>query len=104
MKVMANDGEAKTTPVYVPYATLISSFDALKLNGIPHSGILDKSIWDTQSGAIQGQLIMAYKFLGLITDQRAVVQGLNSLVHATPEDRKPILKKIIEDKYRSAVV
>jgi hypothetical protein len=102
-KVMALENSSKITPVYVPYATLLSSFDALKVNGIPASGIIDKSIWDTQSGTVQAQLILAYKFLGIINEQKVVAQGLPSIVNAEVEQRKAILKRIIEDKYQPVI-
>jgi hypothetical protein len=89
-----------TTPVYVPYPTLTSALDALRQHGIPRTGKIDKTIWDTQSGAVQGQLILGFRFLGLIDEHKAVLPALPPLVAASVEERKPILKKIIEDKYR----
>lgn len=86
-----------TTPVYVPYATLISALDTLRTYGIPGTGKIDKTLWDSQSGAIQGQLLLAFRFLGLIDEKNRVLPALPSLVDA--QDRKPILKKVIEEKY-----
>lgn len=97
---MSND-DSTTAPVYVPYATLLSALDTLKQHGIPRSAVIDKTVWDSQSGAIQGQLILGFKFLGLIDDQRRTLPPLPPLVAASAEERKPLLKKIIEDKYRS---
>jgi len=101
---MESENDAKaSTPVYVPYATLISALENLRTHGIPGTGKIDKSIWDTQSGAIQGQLLIAFRFLGLIDDQNRVLPALPLLVKATPEERKAHLKKIIEEKYKSVV-
>ena len=86
-------------PVYVPYATLISSLDSLRQHGIPRTGKIDKSIWDSQSGAVQAQLILAYRFLGLIDDKKAVLPGLPPLVAASGEERKALLKNVIAEKY-----
>jgi hypothetical protein len=94
---------APVTPVYVPYATLISALDTLRTHGIPRTGKIDKSIWDSQSGTIQAQLILAFRFLGLIDDQKTVLPALPPLVAASAEERKPLLKKLIEDKYRDIV-
>jgi hypothetical protein len=88
-----------TTPVYVPYATFTGALDALKRDGIPGTGRIDKTLWDTQSGAIQGQLLLALRFLGLIDEHNRVTPALSPLVEASPDDRKPILKRIIEEKY-----
>jgi hypothetical protein len=95
----ANSG--KTTPAYVPYATLISALDTLKHHGIPRSGVIDKTVWDSQSGSIQGQLILAFKFLSLIDDQKKILPSLAPLVSGAPEDRKNILRKLVEEKYSS---
>ena len=101
---MENANPAKTlTPVYVPYATLISALDNLKTHGIPNTGIIDKSLWDTQSGAIQGQLLIAFRFLGLIDEQNRVQPSLLPLVKSGTEERKGLLKPIIEEKYRSVI-
>ncbi len=97
------DELTKSTPVYVPYATMISSFESLRTNGIPKSGVIDKSIWDSQSGTIQAQLILAYRFLGLIDDSKKVLPPLPRLVDASPDERKPLLKAIIEEKYHSVI-
>jgi hypothetical protein len=101
---MESENDTKTsTPVYVPYATLISSLENLRTHGIPGTGKIDKSIWDTQSGAIQGQLLIAFRFLGLIDDHNRVLPPLPLLVKASPEERKIQLKKIVEEKYKSVV-
>ncbi len=88
-----------TTPVYVPYATLISALDSLKRDGIPGTGKIDKTLWDSQSGAIQGQLLLAFRFLGLIDERNRVLPALPPFVEASPEDRKPLLRTLIEEKY-----
>lgn len=92
-----------STPVYVPWATLISALDNLHTHGIPASGKIDKSLWDTQSGAIQGQLLIAFRFLGLIDEKNKVLPPLSQLVDADATARKPVLKSIIEDKYKSVI-
>jgi len=97
---MANEKPGTTsTPVYVPYATFLSAIDALKRDGIPGTGKIDKSLWDSQSGAIQGQLLLAFRFLGLIDEHNRVLPALPPLVEAGPDERKPIIKKLIEASY-----
>jgi hypothetical protein len=97
---MASDKPGTTsTPVYIPYATFVSALDALKRDGIPGTGKIDKSLWDTQSGAIQGQILIGFRFLGLIDEHNRVLPGLPALVNASAEERKPMLKKFIEGAY-----
>jgi hypothetical protein len=88
-----------STPVYVPFATFLTAVDALKRDGIPGTGKIDKSLWDSQSGAIQGQLLIAFRFLGLIDEHNRVLSALPPLVSASADDRKPIIKKLIEASY-----
>lgn len=101
---MDSENALKTsTPVYVPFATLISALENLKTHGIPSTGIIDKSLWDTQSGAIQGQLLLGFRFLGLIDEQNRVQAALPVLVKASAEERKTLLRPILEEKYRSII-
>ena len=93
----------KSTPVYVSYATLHSALDNLKNHGIPSTGVIDKSLWDTQSGAIQGQILLALRFLSLIDEQNHVQPDLVTLAKASLEQRKTLLKPIIEQKYHSVI-
>ena len=91
-------------PPYVPFATFTSALDALKNHGIPASGKIDKTIWESQSGSIRGQLLLAFRFLGLIDDNNRVLPALPPLVAApSPAERKPLLKKLVEDKYRDII-
>jgi len=105
MPLKTSDGAAEIlAPPYVPYATFTSALDALKNHGIPASGKIDKTIWESQSGSIRGQLILAFRFLGLIDANNHVLPTLPPLVNAaSPVERKPLLKKLIEDKYRGII-
>jgi hypothetical protein len=99
-----NVKNSKAAPVYVPYATMISALDSLRNHGIPASGKIDKSIWESQSGSVRGQLILAFRFLGLIDYENRVQPSLLPIVAApSMMERKPLLKKIIEDKYRDVI-
>ncbi len=88
-----------STPAYVPYTTFITALDSLKRDGIPGTGKIDKSLWDTHAGAIQGQLLIALRFLGLIDENNRVLPPLPLLVNASPEGRKPILRGLVENSY-----
>jgi hypothetical protein len=101
---MANEKAGTTsTPVYVPYATLISSIDSLKRDGIPGTGKIDKTLWDNQSGAVQGQILLAYRFLGLIDEHNRVLPALVQFVNGTPEARKAQLREIVEARYHKVI-
>ncbi len=99
---MASD-TAALTPAYLPWATFISALDNLQTHGIPGTGVLDKSLWDTQSGAMQGQIVVAFRFMGLIDEKNRVLPPLQPLVRAKSDERKPLLREIVEEKYRSVI-
>ena len=95
---------AKATPPYIPWATLISSLDNLHTHAnIRPPGRFDKSLWETQAGSVQGQLILAYRFLGFIDSNNKVLAPLPHVADATPEKRKELLRKIVEDKYATVL-
>lgn len=98
-----SDALKATTPVYVPYSAFVSALDNLRTNGIPGTGKIDKTLWSTQSGSIQTQLIAAFRFLGLIDDNNRVLPSLPRVVSAVPEDRKKLLREIIEEKYQTVL-
>ncbi len=100
---MTQNGLKPLTPVYLPYATLISSLDNLKAHGIPTTGKIDKSLWETQSGAVQGQILIAFRFLGLIDQQNRVQPGLEPLVLANPDERKTLLRQLLHERYQSVM-
>ncbi len=98
-----NTAKNQVAPVYVPYATMMSALDALRNHGIPASGRIDKTIWESQSGSVQGQLILAFRFLGLIDSSNRVQPLLQPLVVAPEAERKALFKKIIDDKYKDII-
>lgn len=86
-------------PAYAPYATLISSLDGLKKNGIPSTGKIDKTLFDNYAGSVRTQLLGAYRFFGLTDANNLVQPKLPELVNADQEGRKRLLKGLIEQKY-----
>jgi len=89
-------------PVYVPYATLVTALDSLATHGIPSSGKIDKSLF-AMSGAVRSQLLLALRYLELIDDKGYATPSLKPLVEATGDERKSLLRKIIEVKYAGVI-
>lgn len=58
------EADARVTPPYLPFRTLLNVFDQLGEQGVPHR--IDRSVFPTQSGAVQGQIIATLRFFGLI--------------------------------------
>ncbi len=92
---MANDSNASRVAVYLPYATLLTGIETLEV-GLPAK--LHKSVWRSQSGGVQAQLLSAFKFLRLIDDEGAVHDRLKQLVQEK-ENRDARLREVIGAAY-----
>jgi len=83
--------------VYLPYATLVTGIATLEV-GLPDK--LHKSVWRSQSGGIQAQLLSAFKFLRLIDEEGVVQPRLKQMVEDR-ENRDMHLRAAIEAAYPS---
>jgi hypothetical protein len=92
---MATD-EAVGTAVYVPWRTMTNTWDALAAH-MPNR--IDKSAFPGQSGAVQTQLLIAFRFLGLIDADGKPTPALHAVAVADETARKAALKKILESRY-----
>ena len=78
-------------PPYVPFPTFQSALDYLQENGVP--GRVDRSALPTFNGISQGQLLGAFRFLGLINDE------------FTPQPvEQPTLKQLVDSGKRRDVL
>jgi hypothetical protein len=80
---------------YVPFKTFLAALDTLE-RGIPNQ--LDRSVWPSYSGAIQGQLLGAFRFLGLIDEGQCPTAALRNLV-AKRDSRRELLRALLERHY-----
>jgi hypothetical protein len=100
MVTNGNNKAEQRAPVYIPFKTFTTAVETLE-QGIPDP--LDRSVWPSWSGGVQSQTLGAFKFLGLIGEKGNVQPNLHRLVNAKGENRKVILKEIIEDRYKEAI-
>jgi hypothetical protein len=89
-------GEDVGTAVYVPWRTMANTLDALAAH-MPNR--IDKSAFPGQSGTIQAQLLIAFRFLGFIDGDGRPTSTLHSVAVSDETARKAALKKVLEDKY-----
>ena len=92
---MANE-ESSATPAYLPFKTFTNTLDALAQN-MPNR--IDRSAFPGQSGSSQNQLLLAFRFFDLITDDGKPTPALLGLTVADEAARKNALRKLIEEKY-----
>ncbi len=90
----------RLSPPYLALRTFLGSVEALE-NAIPKR--IDRGIWRSSSGAIQGQIMMAYRFLGLLDDQDKPTPLLHQLVDAKGKDRKKVMEGMIEKAFHQLI-
>jgi len=94
---MANESNVLTAP-YIAFSTFTTALSNLKAHGLPTR--LDRSVFTSFAGAVQGQVLSAFKFMGLIDQQGNVQNDLSLLVQADDDGRKPILKALLPKRYK----
>lgn len=65
--------------------------------GIPAR--IDKSLMKNLSGAVQGQILGALRYLSLIDDQGIVTESLGRLVKSQRPERQQLLQTILKSSY-----
>lgn len=84
---------------YLPFKTFLSSIEALE-QGIPKK--IDRTIWRSQSGLTQGQIMAAFRFFGLVDDAGSPTQTLHRLLDPNT-DRKAAIAALLTHKFKSIV-
>ena len=93
---MPTDDSKKTLVAYVPFKTFLSAIETLAQHGIPAQ--IDRSVWDSYSGATLSQLLIAFRFFGLTTADGKATPELEKLV-TDKANRKANLRKLLERSY-----
>jgi hypothetical protein len=97
---MPQEAQAKAAP-YLPLKTFETALDALQ-EGVPKR--IDREIWRTKSGAVQAQIMVAFRFFDLLDEAYAPSMPLlENLAKADESERKKLLKKLVEQKYKSII-
>ncbi len=87
--------DKKKQVAYVPFKTFLSAIEHLE-QGVPP--LIDRTVWPNYSGAIQSQLLGAFRFFGLIGDAGEPTETLNKLVNEQAS-RKDVLRHLLEKHY-----
>jgi hypothetical protein len=85
------------SPAYLPFKTFMGAFDIFD-HGVPTK--IDRSMWRSQSGVLQGQIVMALRFFGLVDDKDQPRPALERFV-THKEQRKDHLKALLHHSYKS---
>jgi hypothetical protein len=93
---MPTEDTATATPPYIPWKTFTNTLDGLA-KSMPNR--IDRSAFPGQSGAGQNQLLIAFRFFGLINDEGKPTPTMLALAVTDEAARKNALRKIVEQKY-----
>lgn len=93
------DEAAKQSAPYLPFKTFMSALDNLN-HGVPP--IIDRSIWRTQPGGTQGQIMGALRFFNLIDDANKPTENLKRLVEKR-EHRQAAIRALLEWGYAKLI-
>lgn len=91
--------QLKLTAAYVPFATFTNALDHLKAIGVPNT--IDRRVFPSFAGIIQGQIISAFKFLGLIDEHGKPTSDLIPLTDG--RDRKAPLRELLKKRYPALI-
>lgn len=80
---------------YVPFRTFLTALEGFA-TGVPNR--IDRSLWPSLSGAAQGQLLAAFRFLALVDESGGPAPLLGELASG-PEARKRGLRRALEKSY-----
>ena len=95
---MTPQEQTPAIPPYVPYRTFQTFLEFLLEEGIP--GRIDKTVWGPRfSGSSGTQLMTALKVLELVDSEAHPDDKLDQLVHAEGEERRTLLRNILEGFY-----
>lgn len=87
--------QPKPAAPYLPFKTFLNSGDVFS-QGIPPR--IHRSLW-RQSGLIQGQLMSAYRFFGLIDDEDKPTPALEKFAKAPVELRPTVVGEMLKAGY-----
>src|SRR5258708_37611366 len=85
----------KRSAPYLPFKTFLNSLDTF-VHGIPPK--LDRTVWKSQAGLVQGLIMNTYRFFGLADDNDAPGPYLEEMVKQ-PEKRPETLRFLVEAQY-----
>lgn len=92
-----NEKRPNPVPPYVAFRTLQGLLDDFREHGIPSQ--IDKSVLKSMSGAVQSQVRVALRYLGLTDSADKTTPIMRQLVEARDDERKQVLRAIVEKSY-----
>jgi hypothetical protein len=100
-QALTPDIGSKTTPAaYVSFKTFLSAVEALG-QGVPKR--IDRTMWRSQSGVVQSQIMMALRFFNLVDEDDKPMPALHRLVDAPSEKRPEQIGALLRYAYHDII-
>jgi len=87
---------AVAVPPYLSFKTFNTFIQGLKV-GIPTR--IDRSVLSSMSGAVQGHLMSALRYLGLVSQHAVTTERLAALVNSEGPERERVFSSILKERY-----
>lgn len=97
---MADETKQAAAP-YLPFKTFLSSLEAFSAHGVPP--LVDRSIWRTQPGGMQGLIMGALRFFDLIDSDNRPTERLEKLVSTPADKRAHAVRALLEHGYSDLI-
>lgn len=91
--------EKQNLPPYVPWRTFVNYLDGLREFGPSLPNVIDRDSMRSYSGATQSWLLSALRSLNMIDAKGVPRPRLTQIVHASPDDRQPLYRQLIDAEY-----
>ncbi len=96
----SEEKKQKRIAPYVSFTTFINTITGLAST---HPNRIDRSVFQGQSGGVVNQLLTSYRFLDLCDDHGQPSDALKGLWKADENERKKLIKAIIQEHYPTLV-
>ena len=96
---VAEASKSSTPAAYLSFKTFLGAIEALE-HGIPKQ--IDRTIWRSQSGVIQSQIMMALRFVGFVDENDAPTPALHRFVE-NKERRPEMMASLLRHSYRDII-
>jgi hypothetical protein len=95
-----SENKPTITAPYLPFLTFLGTLDQLASHGMPNK--IDRSVFPSQSGVMQGQIIAALRFFNLVDEHGTPSKTLETLA-MNGDSRKANLKPLITSHYADLI-
>lgn len=92
-----SETEKVLTPAYASFATVVTTLDNLKADGVTPK--FDRSLLTQMSGSSQSQILSTFRYLQFIDDEGNTQPILGQIAYADQDERRVLWAKVLRNAY-----